>query len=178
MVPWRVGARPGTPGHPLYVPARQRAGRVDNPDHYRVLYLADNDVGAIAEAFGSFELWTPAMLGESSSLPGSRRCLAAYEVPDDLPVLNLDDPAALLQRGLRLSQVVTRAREVTQAWALGIFREGRFAGVRWWSYYSPDWGSLGLWDHSRLEVGAIRPLTVDSPELLRAREALMRSWVR
>ncbi|HEX6489479.1 MAG TPA: RES family NAD+ phosphorylase [Candidatus Dormibacteraeota bacterium] len=177
-MPWLEGVRPGQPGHPLYVPARQRAGRLDNPDHYRVLYVADSAVGAIAEAFGSFELWTPAMLSGPPGLPGSRRALVGFQCPDDTPVLNVDDAAALLQRDLRPSEVVTRSREVTQAWALGIFEEGRFAGVRWWSYYNPDWGSIGLWDQSSVAVESVQELTEDSAALQRAREVLMRSWVR
>lgn len=168
-MPWREDARAGQPGHPLYVPAQQRAGRLDNSDHYRVLYLAENAMAAVAESFGSFELWTPAML--------AGRFLAVYEAPEDLPLLDLDDAAALLERRLKPSQIVTRSREVTQRWALDIFSESRHAGVRWWSYYNPDWGSIGLWDYSRLSVAAVQELSVDSAVLQRAREVLMRSWV-
>ncbi len=43
------------------------------------------------------------------------------------------------------ADVVTRDREVTQAWARAIFECGQFAGARWWSYYNPDWSIVGLW---------------------------------
>lgn len=118
------------------------------------------------------------MLGEAPGLPGSHRCLVTYAVPDDLAILDLDDARALLRRRLKPSQVVTRDRAVTQAWALRIHGEGGHAGVRWWSYYNPDWGSIGLWDRERIEVGDVTPLTRESPELETARQLLLRTWVR
>lgn len=178
VLPWLESARLGEAGHPLYVSPRQVAGRLDNPDHYRVLYLAEDPVAAVAEAFGSFELWTPAMLSGPPALPGSVQALATYECPDELSLLNLDDANALLEWGLRPSEVVTRDRAATRAWALRVYESRRFAGVRWWSYYNPDWGVMGIWDSARLDVVATERLEVDSGALGEARATLMRTWVR
>ena len=178
MVPWLATAKDGEPGHPLYVSPRQTAGRLDNPDLYRVLYLAASPSAAVAEAFGSFELWTPAMFGELPTLPGSRRALATYEIPTEIPILDLNDAKALVEWSLRPSEVVSRDRGLTQGWARRIFGSGHFAGVRWWSFYNPDWISLGLWDYTLIKVTAVDPLVSGSPAFEEARLTLMRSWVR
>ena len=177
VLPWLPTARQGEPGHPLYVPPRNTAGRLDNPDQYRVLYVATGPVAAVAEAFGSFELWTAAMLAGPPTLPGSGRGIAEYEIPDDLAILDLDDGPALVEWGLRPSQVVTRQRSVTQAWARRVSESHRFAGVRWWSYYNPDWGAIGVWDISKVEVLDVAILNMDSEVLEEARAVLMRNWV-
>ncbi len=50
--------------------------------------------GAIAEAFGRFPEWTPAIFSGGPSLPGSVRAIARYRLADDAPVRNLDDPGS------------------------------------------------------------------------------------
>lgn len=49
-------------------------------------------------------------------LPGARKALGSYRLPDDLRVLDLDDPRELLEWSLRPTQVVARNLAVTQAW--------------------------------------------------------------
>ncbi len=84
-------------------------------------------------------------------LLGAWRALGRYEVPDDLPILDLDEARALLDRGSRRTQVVGRNRGASQTWSLSIFRERtheglrEWAGVRWWSFQRPRWPVLGLW---------------------------------
>lgn len=148
VITWVPGARAGHPGHPLHVPRNsQGSGRIDNPDAYGVLYASTTPDGAIAEAFGHLPAWSDAMF----RVPGrGMRALAAYRLTDDR-VLDLDDPAELLARALRPSRVVTRDREVTQAWARAIFSEGRWAGVSWWSRYDARWTSAAVW-----AIGALR----------------------
>jgi hypothetical protein len=116
----------------------------------------------VAEAFGTLNLWTDRMFARPD-LPGSTRAIATYEVRPDVEIFDLDDADALSRLGLRPSQVVTREREVTQRWALAIYDEGKWGGVRWWSYYDPRWYSCAVWDLGTLEVhpGSIRPLTID-----------------
>ena len=48
--------------------------------------------------------------------------------------------------------MVSRDDGVTRAWAKEIFRQGKWMGIRWWSYYDFRWGSIGLRAHN-----AIRP---------------------
>jgi len=173
VFPWLRGARAGHPGHPLYVPV-QGAGRLDNPEHYSVVYASDAPAGAVAEAFGWLSAWDESMLRGLPVLPASVQALATLEVPDDAAVCDLDDASRLVEVGLRPSQVVTRDRDVTQAWALDLYKAGRWAGVRWWSYYDPRWGSHGVWVGAGLRVVDITPLTLHHESLVAAAEVLNR----
>jgi hypothetical protein len=134
----------GAPGHPLYVPPSTGANRVDNPFSYDALYLGDDALCVVAEAFGWAPRWNAGLLRGTPSLPGSVRALVTYDLRNDAAVCDLDDADRLVALALRPSQVVTRDRAVTQTWALELFETRAFAGVRWWSYYNPDWGSLAL----------------------------------
>lgn len=175
VFPWLPEAPTRATGHPLGVPQVQGAGRVDNPDHYRILYVSDAPAGAVAEAFGNHIIWSDGLLRGRPGLPGSTTALAVYSAPG-LGVVDLDDPRALLRRRLKPSEVVTRDRAVSQAWALRIFHEGRASGVRWWSRYDSAWGSYGLWDTKRITVREVGALTRDHPAVVEARRILGRSW--
>lgn len=175
VFPWIANAEVGEPGHPLYVGGPQGQGRVDNPEVYRTLYACDAGEGAIGEAFGNHDVWTPDLFRGPSILPGSVRAVAEIDA-SDAEVVDLDDAAALLERGLRPSQVVTRTRSVTQGWALAIFREGRWGGVRWWSYHDPEWGSFGLWHVGGLRVTDVRPLSGDVDAVRDIAARMNRLW--
>jgi len=164
------------PGGPLYIPP-QRAGRIDNPDLYSVLYLSDQAAGAIAEAFGRFPEWTPAILEGSPDLTGSSRAIARYRLPEEIAVCNLDDAEQLSALGLRPSDVVSRDYERTRGWARNIYERGTWVGVRWWSYYDPRWGSYGLWDSSRLTLEEVRVLRLEDAALLEAGRIIVRRIV-
>lgn len=156
---------------------QQGAGRLDNPDAYLVRYVADTGIAAVAEAFGQFELWTPALLQGPPALPGSRMVLAEFELADQIRILDLDDGNNLIAWSLRPSRVVTRDRSITQAWARNIFQSGQYDGVRWWSYYGPDWASIGVWGGPDLEVVQIHELEPLRGVYEEARLVLMRGWV-
>lgn len=175
VVPWIREAREGDPGHPLHVPGPQGAGRVDNPERYAVLYASDSATGAVAESFGNLAVWSDQMFVVPSM--GARRALATYELHDGV-VLDLDDARALLHRDIRPSRVVTRDRAITQRWALGIYDEGTWQGVRWWSYVDPDRGSFGLWDRRTLRVLDVTPLERTHPAVGDAAAALPRTWAK
>ncbi|HET6210382.1 MAG TPA: hypothetical protein VFD94_08365 [Jatrophihabitans sp.] len=71
--------------------------------------------------------------------------------------------------------MVIRDRTLTQGWASRIHRTARFAGVRWWSYYDPRWGSIGLWELSGLTVRSVEVLDdLDQPAVVEAAEVLNR----
>ena len=167
VLPFRGDATEGQPGHPLFIPTPTGAGRVDAPGTYSVLYVSDAPAGAVAEAFGGVPLWTPAMFDKPSFERG-RRALATYELPDQAAVLDLDDPDALKRLGLRPSDVVTRDRAVTQRWALAAYREHRWIGVRWWSYYDPRWHSFALWDRLELTVVGVEALSLEHSSAVEA----------
>jgi RES domain len=103
-------------GGALYVPS-QGAGRLDNPEVYKVLYLGDSPAGVVAEVFGRRYHSEPGMFRGLPMLPGSAHALATYEVPDHYAICDLDDPHQLIEVELRPSRVIARDYEVTQAWA-------------------------------------------------------------
>ncbi len=173
VLPFRADAAEGQPGHPLYSPTPKGTGRVDAPGTYTVLYLSSAPAGAVAEAFGGIPLWTSAMF-DKPFLGRGQRALATYELPDRASVLDLDDPEALQRLGLRPSDVVTRDRDVTQRWALMAYRERRWTGVRWWSYYDPRWYSYGLWDRRHLAVIGVERLSLEHPAVVEAASVLHR----
>jgi hypothetical protein len=91
-------------------------------------------------------------------------------------VLDLDDPRDLVRRQLRPSTVGIRDRTVTQRWALDIFKEKRWAGVRWWSRYDSRWGAFGLWTVADVRALKVTRLTADHPALIEASAILSRPW--
>lgn len=127
----------------------------------------------MAERFGTLKQWTTRML-LTPELPGSRKALAEYELAERAKIFDLDDARALQGLGLRPSEVVTRARDVTQRWARTIFERGRWSGVRWWSYYDPRWYSYGLWDTDVLTVRRVEALHLDHPAVREAAVVLHR----
>jgi hypothetical protein len=173
VFPYLASAANKAPGGALYVPP-QGGGRVDNPSVYAVLYVSDAAAGALAEAFGRFPEWTPTILQGSPSLPGSVRAMARYHLPDDSRVCDLDDPQQLLALGLRPSDVVSRDYARSRSWARRIHRQGTWVGVRWWSYYDPEWASLALWNLERLRLKEVTPLKLDDPALAEAARTIIR----
>lgn len=137
-----------------------------------MLYLSDSPEGACAEAFAYLPVWNDLLLLGSPLLPGSVAAVATVTL--NASVCDLDDAARLVDLGLRPSEVVTRDRAVTQAWALRIYGERRWAGVRWWSYHDPRWGSHGIWDVDTLALEGVEPVSLDHPGVLEAAEVLSR----
>ncbi|MGZ6840050.1 MAG: RES domain-containing protein [Frankiaceae bacterium] len=168
----------GEPGHPLYEHRPQRYGRIDHPDYY-VWYVSRSPEAAAGEAFGNLAVWDSSMF-EFPQVPGSRRALGVFELPDDLRVLDLDDPAALLERRLRPTQVVVRNLAVTQRWGHEIWderdphdaRRRRWQAVQWWSYHHPSWPILASW--ARPEFVRAESLDLTHPAVVDAARALHR----
>jgi hypothetical protein len=164
MLLWRVfphdpSARAGEPGHPLYVPTRQGRGRWDNPDRYRIVYLAGTAEGALVETFGDVRTWRPEMLLDTT-LPNARRCLGCFQLDDDQPLCDLDDPVTLSELAVRPSRVVRDNLPYTQGLAGRIHDEGRWVGLSWWSPWHAHLTIHAVWDPGLLrceEVVAIEP---------------------
>jgi hypothetical protein len=173
VFPYLAQARPGEPGHPLYIPP-QGGGRLDNPDLYAVLYASSAEAGAVAESFGRFPEWKPAILEGSPALPGSSRAIGHYRLPDAVRTCDLDDPVQLGALGLRPSDVVSRDYARTRAWARRIFADGGWAGIRWWSYYDPRWTSFGVWETGALSLVDVRVLRLDDGALAEAARTIAR----
>lgn len=173
VFPFLATAAPEKPGGALYIPP-QGGGRLDNPDLFAVLYLSNSPAGAIAEAFGRFPEWIPAILEGSPSLPASVQALARYRLPEDVPLCDLDDPDRLRSLGIRPSEVVSRDYGSTRAWARRIYQQHTWSGVRWWSYYDPRWTSIGLWETASLKLEGVRPLRLTDPDLVEAARTICR----
>lgn len=161
-------AAPHEPGGVLYIPP-QGPNRIDNAEHYSVLYVGDSASGVCAEVFyrGVYRTnWTMQMLRPLPS--GQRRVLAWYEVADNAQICALDNPQTLLKQHLRPSRVITRDYAVTQQWALDIFQQQRYAGISWWSYCDSRWTTLGLWERDIIEQHGYEELTLKHPALIDA----------
>jgi hypothetical protein len=115
-------------------------------------------------------------------LPTARRALAVVEVPDDLNILDLDDPLVLAALGIKPSQVVGRNPAATQDLALRVFRETtaggerRWAGLSWWSFHRPFWTNVALWaapgETLPLTVVEVQPLSCGHDAIIESAAAL------
>lgn len=165
---------PDEPGHPLYVYPRQGHGRVDDPEHeYLVLYVGGDRAGCVAEVFGDFAVWTGALLDRPPAMPDAFRAVVEYDL--DVTLCDLDDPARLVELGLRPSQVVTHDRATTQRWARHIHDLGTFDGISWWSRRDPRWTSCGIWEYASARVEDVTVLSdLDDPVVAEAASVLLR----
>lgn len=169
VIPYDPSAAPTERGGALFVPAGNRRNRIDNPDLYDTLYLAGAPEAAVAETFGRSPIWTAETFIHGTGRPYS---LVTYNLPIGTRIFDLDDIDALKSIGItRPSAVVTRDRVKTQAWARAIFESGRYDGASWWSYYSPDWMVMGLWNRSEVIMTGV-------PEILSANNNAVREAAR
>jgi len=173
VFPYLPGAHPLAPGGALHIPS-QGGGRFDNPDLYSVFYAGSAEAGAVAEAFGRFPEWTPAILQGSPALPGSFRAIGRYTLSTTVRVCDLDDTAQLAALGLKPSDVVSRDYARTRAWARRIYLDGSWVGLRWWSYYDPRWFSFAIWNLAQVSVASVRRLRLDDAVVLDAARTISR----
>lgn len=178
VFPYLSTAAAGEPGHPLYGHRPQRSGRIDNPD-YHVWYVGRRPEVAVGEAFGNLSLWEPSIF-DVPFLPGSRRALAILQLPDELRLLDLDDPRVLVERSLRPTQIVTRNLSVTQGWGRRIWQEvdphdasrPYWQAIQWWSYHHPSWEVLASWERPKLV--SVEPLDLEHDAVVEAAKELRR----
>ncbi|NLG55917.1 MAG: RES domain-containing protein [Rhodococcus sp.] len=177
VFPYLASAHEGKPGHPLYSHSPQRGGRIDHPD-YHVWYVSRLAEAACGESFGNHTTWHDSML-DFPLIPGARRALGVFELPDDLRILDLDDPAQLVRLGLRPTQVVTRNLAVTQAWGQRVWSEcdphthdRRWDAVSWWSYHRPVWTVLASWRQP--DLVRVDDLDFEHPAMIDAAKTLQR----
>lgn len=177
VFPHDARARPGRPGHPLFVPREyQGAGRWDNPELYAAYYLSASVAGAVGERFGTLDTWVDEMFLSPSS--GLRQQLGRYALNDGAAILDLDDAATLVHLGLRPSEVVASDRDRTRPVARAAFATGEYAGLGWWSYYRPEWRNICLWDATAVKFEGAEPLTLEHPAIVEAAALLRRRFGR
>lgn len=180
VFPYLESAPAGQPGHPLYQYPEQIDGRLDNRTHYLTWYLAREAAGAVGESFANLATWIDPMF-EFPLIPGARKVLGTFEIDDDVPLLDLDDAAVLVDRHLRPTQVVRRNLGVTQGWALSIFNEQRpdgrprWNGVKWWSSHHPNWDLYGAWNIA-IACTKIEPLDLNHTAVVSAARSLGRNF--
>ena len=180
--PGWVRLRTHEPFHPLHVALdRQSAGRWDNPSRYAALYCSTTDAAAVGETFANSARWLASEIVRQKE--GRPRCLVRFEF-DESRLVDLDDPAVLLRLGLRPTDVVRRNRDHTREIALRLWHdrdELGASGLRWWSYWRPEWTNVVLWtpsvdppwfeECSEIEV---EPLDPDHPAVRVAADVLPR----
>jgi hypothetical protein len=160
---------------PLDVPReRQGTGRHDAPDRYLALYLAREPQSAVAERIQAFR---GHRLTAQDLVRADGRILALASLDDRSlpPLVDLDDPAMLVELRRRPSQVATGERLTTQGLALGLFRAGAI-GMAWWSIIEAGWTNVTLFGE-RLPQGGLPvhgavPLSLDHPDVIAAADRL------
>lgn len=175
---WTRPAAGRRQGGPLYVARElQGAGRHDAPERYAAWYCAREAVSAVAEAI---QFARGQSLDDADFVRAGGRVLALVELrlADSARLVDLDDPAALVERSTRPSEVATGRRAVTQRIAAGLFDEG-IAGFSWWSTLEAAWSNVTLFHERALPLVSVaaRPVPL-SVELADVREAAERLGVR
>jgi RES domain len=171
---WNERAAPDAPDGALWFPRPyQGEGRHDNPGVYGCLYLSEQPLSCVVEQLGRFrgQRLTPALLVRR----GLPLALAELELPDDTPLVDLDEPAVLRRERLRPSRVATRDRAVTQPQGLALHeKHADAAGLRWWSTFESQWLNVTLFDRAApsLRLGSVRALEVGDDAITAAAEVL------
>jgi hypothetical protein len=161
--PWDPAVDPGARGGAAWFPrVIQGAGRHDNPLLYGCLYVTERAIAAVVEQFA--RLAGTYLEPEDLAFAGRPLALATLELPDDAPLVDLDDPAVLAREQLRPSLVATHERARTQADAAALYeRHADTVGLRWWSTFESQWPNVTLFDRATtaLRVADVRELTLE-----------------
>ena len=166
---------PDEPGGALFWPrGLQGHGRHDSRELYTCIYASEVEVSPVAEALAPFR-GAAELLPEMLDRGGRPLALATLELPDDAPLVDLDEPRTLAAEGLRPSEVATRARKRTQAQAARLFEaHPRAAGLRWWSSLESLWINVTLFDRAEplVELVGVAPLSLEAEPVREAAAAL------
>ena len=171
------GAAPTERGGPLFVPREyQGAGRHDSPGRYGAFYAARSPVAAVAETIQAFR-GRDLSAEDLERSDGTRLMLVAYDDSGLETLLDLDEPAVLVEEGWRPSGVASRDRAVTQGMAVHAFEAGAL-GLSWWSSLDSAWTNVTLFaeravvDGSVTVQGSPEPLTIKHAEVVAAADQL------
>jgi hypothetical protein len=162
--PWDPQAPPGEAFSAGHVPSVQGKGRFDLPGVVAgVLYLAETPDHAIGELIQHYRGLT---LDEADlRVAGHALALASVRVSDAIRkrIVDLCDPAALLELGIRPDETASPDRRTTQRIAATI-HAAELCGLRWWSALSGDWHTVVLFRDridATLPFDPPEPLTLD-----------------
>jgi hypothetical protein len=151
----------------------QGDGRHDNPALYGCLYVTAEPVSAVVERLA--RLAGTSVAQSDLARRGYPFALAAVDLSDQAQLVDLDDPAVLVQEELRPSRVATNDRSLTQMQAGDLFeRHSWAAGLRWWSAFESLWANVTLFDRAEplLDVSDVRALEVGDDVVREAAEFL------
>jgi RES domain-containing protein len=171
---WNERAAPEAADGALWFPRPyQGEGRHDNPAAYGCLYLSEQPLSCVVEQLARFrgQRLTASLLRRR----GLPLALAQLELPDDVQLVDLDDPTVLRRERLRPSRIATRDRALTQPQALALHeRHDEAAGLRWWSTFEAQWLNVTLFDRaaSALRLASVRVLEVADDEIAAAADVL------
>jgi hypothetical protein len=101
--------------------------------------------------------------------------LVQVDCEDDRKLIDLDDPDVLTRTRLRPSQVATKARAITQAYAARIFdAHPASVGLRWWSTLEASLTNFTLYDRAAPALRLIdsETLTLEHPATQEAADLL------
>jgi hypothetical protein len=93
---------------------------------------------------------------------GSRLSMATFDDATLQAMLDLDDPAVLVQEGWRPSGVASRDRAVTQAMAVRAYDAGAL-GLSWWSTLDSAWTNVTLFAERTIDAGLVVPAAGPEP---------------
>ena len=171
------GVAPTERGGPLFVPREyQGAGRHDAPGRYGAFYATRSPIAAVAEVLQAFRGrdLSPEDLERSD---GTRLMLAAFDDAGLESLMDLDQPAVLVEEGWRPSGVASRDRALTQGMAVHAFESGAL-GLSWWSTLDSAWTNVTLFAEQALAGSAVKvqgapePLTINQTEVIAAADHL------
>jgi hypothetical protein len=151
----------------------QGDGRHDAPTLYGCLYASSEPVSAVVEQLAG--LTGTSVDPHDLFRHGLPLALAAIDLDDGAELLDLDDPAVLVQEELRPSRVATSDRATTQGQASELFQRHReVVGLRWWSTFESLWPNITLFDRAEtvLELSDVQRLEVGDDVVLEAAEFL------
>jgi hypothetical protein len=168
LFPFDPDAPARSEGGPLFVARHlQGGGRHDNPGVYGALYLSRSTISPIAEHLA---MWRASGAAGSALRPEGRpMALVGFDDARLDELVGLDDPRALMDRGLRPSGVATRERRVTRPLAKSLYDEG-VTGFEWWSTIEAGWVNATLFADRALD----RLEIADEPEALTIQHPLVR----
>jgi hypothetical protein len=175
ILPWDPSAAPRDLGGALYVPRPfQGSGRHDNPHRYGCVYASQEPASGVAEILAQFR-GQEGILAGMLAVEGRPMAVVPLELAEDARLIDLDEPRVLQRERLRPSQVATRERGATQAYAERLFdAHPDAAGLRWWSTLESTWINVTLFDRAArtLSAGSPEPLGVAHPAVIEAAELL------
>lgn len=175
VFPWDPSAARSRPGGALWIPREQQGGgRHDNPSRYGCLYASESEAGVIAESLARFQNAGPLTPG-ALRRDGLALAVARLELPDDVEIIDLDSPRVLTREKLRPSQVATRQRPRTQAYASALYaRHADAVALRWWSTLEASWLNLTIFGRGRMRIRLreVRAVQFDDPAFREAADVL------